>query len=107
MSLLQESLNTAHKLGALETKQLKRVVVDTTVQPKAITFPTDAKLRYKGIIALGKLAKNEGIELRQSYVRVAKNALVASSRYRHAKQMKRARKTEKKLNVWGRKSAPL
>jgi IS5 family transposase len=72
-SLLHESLNTAPKLGALETKQLKRVVVDTTVQPKAITFPTDAKLRYKAIVALGELAKQEGIVLRQSYVRVAKN----------------------------------
>lgn len=99
-SLLQESLHTAHQLGALETRQMKRVIVDTTVQPKAITFPTDAKLRYKAIIALGELAKKEGVILRQSYRRVAKKALIASSRYRHAKQMKRARKTEKQLKTY-------
>lgn len=95
IALLQESLQTAHQLGALETKNLKRVVVDTTVQAKAVTFPTDAKLRYKAIISLVKLAKKEEITLRQSYVRVSKMALIKSSRYRHAKQMKRARKAEK------------
>jgi IS5 family transposase len=42
--LLAESLRVAHQSGALRTRDLKRVTVDTTVQPKAITFPTDAKL---------------------------------------------------------------
>ena len=41
-ALLQESLSVAHKTGALETKDLERVVADTTVQPKAIAHPTDA-----------------------------------------------------------------
>lgn len=45
--LVQESLHSAFRLGALETKDIERIAVDTTVQPKAITFPTDAKLRYK------------------------------------------------------------
>src|SRR5207248_9629837 len=42
--LLAESLRVAHEAGALRGQDLKRVTVDTTVQPKAITFPTDAKL---------------------------------------------------------------
>jgi IS5 family transposase len=42
--LLAESLRVAHESGALRTKDLARVTVDTTVQPKDITFPTDAKL---------------------------------------------------------------
>lgn len=100
IALLQESLSTAHKLGALETKNLERVVVDTTVQEKAITFPTDAKLRHKAIVSLVKLAKENKIKLRQSYVRVGKTAVVKSGRYRHAKQMKRAKKVEKKLQTW-------
>jgi IS5 family transposase len=100
IALLQESLSTAHKLGALETKNLERVVVDTTVQEKAITFPTDAKLRYKAIMSLVKLASIHGIKLRQSYLRVGKTAVVKSGRYRHAKQMKRAKKVEKKLQTW-------
>jgi hypothetical protein len=44
--LLAESLRVAHASGALRTKDLARVTVDTTVQPKAITFPTDAKLLH-------------------------------------------------------------
>ena len=44
--LLAESLRVAHASGALRARDLKRVTVDTTVQPKAITFPTDAKLLH-------------------------------------------------------------
>jgi hypothetical protein len=43
--LLVESLRVAHEAGALRGQDLKRVTVDTTMQPKAITFPTDAKLK--------------------------------------------------------------
>ncbi len=42
--LLQESLRIAQASGALKTRDLARVTVDTTVQPKNVTFPTDAKL---------------------------------------------------------------
>jgi IS5 family transposase len=44
MALIQESLAVAHKTGALATRDLERVVVDTTVQPKAIAHPTDARI---------------------------------------------------------------
>src|SRR5579872_2808678 len=71
-ALLQESLSVAHKTGALETKDLERVVVDTTVQPKAIAHPTDARLMHRAIEKLVALAKSEGVPLRQSYARVAK-----------------------------------
>ena len=47
--LLAESLRVAHEAGALRTKDLERVTVDTTVQPKAITFPTDGKLLHAAI----------------------------------------------------------
>jgi IS5 family transposase len=99
-NLVQESLHSAFRLGALETKQIERIAVDTTVQPKAVTFPTDAKLSYKAIVSLGSLAKKEEVELRQSYVRVARKTLVKVGRYRHAKQMKRAKKAEKKLKTY-------
>ena len=64
--LLAESLRLAHDTGALKKSDLARVTVDTTVQPKNITFPTDAKLLLVAIQQLGKLAKEEGVELRQS-----------------------------------------
>lgn len=54
--LLTESLRVAHEAGALRSNDLKRVTVDTTVQPKAITFPTDAKLLHATIKGLNRLA---------------------------------------------------
>lgn len=98
-TLVKESLRIAHQSKALRTRHLQRVVVDTTVQPKAVTFPMDVKLRYRALIALVSLAKAHDVPLRQSYVRVTKQALLMSGRYRHAKQMKRARRAEKFLQV--------
>ena len=55
--LLAESLRVAHATGALRTRDIKRVTVDTTVQPKAITFPTDAKLLHAAIKGLNRLVR--------------------------------------------------
>jgi IS5 family transposase len=87
--LLAESLRVAHATGALRTRDLKRVTVDTTVQPKAITFPTDAKLLHAAIKGLNRLAGKCGVRLRQSYCRIAKRAVMMASRYAHAKQFNR------------------
>lgn len=87
--LLQESLRVAHDLGALKKGDLARITVDTTVQPKNVSHPTDAKLLLKAIEQLGKLARRHGVPLRQSYVRVAKRAALMAGRYAHAKQFKR------------------
>lgn len=88
--LLQESLRVAHDVGALNKGDLARITVDTTVQPKNVTHPTDAKLMLTAIRQLGKLAKEHGVEVRQSYARVAKRAALMAGRYAHAKQFKRA-----------------
>jgi len=87
--LLAETLRIAHDTGALKKGDLARVTVDTTVQPKNVTFPTDAKLMLTAIEHLGKLARTHQVPLRQSYVRVAKNAAMMAGRYAHAKQYKR------------------
>jgi transposase, IS5 family len=87
--LLAESLRIAHQAGALRTKDLKRVTVDTTVQPKAIGFPTDAKLLHAAIKGLNRLARKHGVRLRQSYLRIAKHAAMMAGRYAHAKQFNR------------------
>lgn len=71
--------------------EMSRVIVDTTVQPKNMTFPTDAKLLNRAREKLVRLAKLRGVELRQSYARVGKLALIQHQRYAHAKQFKRNR----------------
>jgi IS5 family transposase len=98
-ALLQESLAVAHRTGAVETKDLERVVVDTTVQEKAVAHPTDARLTHRAIEKLVDLAKREGVELRQSYRRVAKRAAIMVGRYTHAHQFKRARRELKFLRT--------
>ncbi len=82
---------------------MERVNVDTTVQEKAIAFPTDSRLYHKARVLLVKAAKKRNIPLRQSYVRLGKRALIMNGRYAHARQMRRAKKEQKKLkNYLGR-----
>ena len=97
--LLRESLRIAYQEKALSTRHLQRVATDTTVQPKAVTFPLDSKLRYRALLALVQLAKQHQLPLRHSYVRVVKKALMMSGRYRHAKQLRRAKREEKFIQV--------
>ena len=89
-ALIQESLAAATRASAAKPSDFSRVIVDTTVQPKAVAFPTDAKLMHRARERLVKLAKRTGVTLRQSYERVGKKALIAHQRYAHAKQFKRA-----------------
>jgi IS5 family transposase len=99
-ALLQESLAVATRTGALKPGDLARVIVDTTVQPKNITFPTDAKLLNRAREKLVTLAKRLGVELRQSYTRVGKFALIQHQRYAHAKQFKRANRALRTLKTY-------
>jgi len=99
VALIQESLSVAHKTGALAPRDLERVVVDTTVQPKAIAHPTDARLCHRALQKLVDLAKRNQLGLRQSYVRVAKRAAIMVGRYTHAHQLKRAQRELKFLRT--------
>ena len=99
VALIQESLSVAHKTGALASRDLERVVVDTTVQPKAIAHPTDARLCHRALEKLVDLARRHQVRLRQSYRRVAKRAAIMVGRYTHAHQFKRARRELKFLRV--------
>jgi IS5 family transposase len=98
--LLRESLAVALKTEAIGVKDLSRVIVDTTVQEKAITFPTDAKLLHRMREKLVKLAKKHRLKLRQGYPRVGKRALMKHQRYRHAKQFKRAGRELRRLRTF-------
>jgi len=98
--LLGETIDLAKRKKLVTKNELKRVNVDTTVQEKAIAFPTDARLYHKMRRALVREAKRLGITLRQTYERVSKKALFKQGRYGHAKQMKRARKQTKVLKTF-------
>ena len=98
--LLQESLAVAVKTKAMKPQDVRRVIVDTTVQPKNVMFPTDAKLVHRARERLVGLAKKTGVDLRQSYVRVGKRALIKHQRYAHAKQFKRANRSLRTLRTY-------
>jgi IS5 family transposase len=81
-------------------KDLARVVVDTTMQPKAVMFPTDAKLLNRARERLVSLAAHVGVELRKSYSGVGKLALIKHQRYAHAHQFKRANRSLRGLKIY-------
>ena len=99
VALIQESLSVATKTGAAKPADFSKVIVDTTVQPKAVAHPTDARLMHRAREKLVTLAKKQGVSLRQSYQRVGKYALIAYQRYAHAKQFKRARRELRRLRT--------
>ena len=99
MELLQETIALAVREKQVSARELRQVNVDTTVQEKNITYPTDSKLLYRAIVKLGKAAKQRGISLRQSYVRIAKRASIKAGRYAHAKQFRRMRRQLKFLRT--------
>lgn len=77
----------------------REVLVDTTVQEKNITFPTDVKL-YKRIIEhCVAIAKKESITLRQSYSRTTKKLMQAQRFRRHPKNRKKALAAQRKLKT--------
>ena len=74
--------------------------MDTTVQEKNISYPTDAKLINRSREKLVKEAKKENIPLRQSYKFKGKGESVKSARYFHAKQYRRGRASLRKQKTW-------
>ena len=98
--MLGLTVRTGLATRALSLASLAVVNVDTTVQDKAIAFPTDARLYHKARSALVRMAKGMGIELRQSYRRLSKVALAKHGRYAHARQRQRARREQKRLKTY-------
>lgn len=98
--ILKETVSSAKSSDQLKAKDFEQLNVDTTVQEKAISFPTDSKLYYKMLEELVNQAKIRGITLRQSYKFVSKKSLNKQAGYAHAKQMKRSRKMTKKLKTY-------
>jgi IS5 family transposase len=101
--LLKATVDAGLATGTITPEDLNKINVDTTVQEKAITFPTDAKLFHKMREKLVKLAAKHNIKLRQSYRRVSKIALVESGRLFHARRGKKAGQKIRKLKTYLRR----
>jgi len=97
--LLEATIHAALSMKAMRPQELQQVNVDTTVQEKAIAFPTDARLYHKLRAALVRRAKSLGLVLRQSYRFKGKRLLAKQGRYAHARQLKRAAKMTRQLKT--------
>jgi transposase, IS5 family len=97
--MLRATIEAGMKMRVIRPAELKRVNVDTTVETKAIRFPTDARLYQRMRERLVKAARAEGLTIKQSYRHVGRRLLMQSSRYAHARQMKRARACTRKLKT--------
>ena len=94
--LLKATIETAVAIQAVQPKDLERVIVDTTVQEKAIAHPTDSRLleiaRHKVVSA----AKRAGISLKQTFAKEGKTLRWKAGGYAHAKQFRRMRRVVKR-----------
>lgn len=79
--------------------QEKQVLVDSTVQEKNITYPTDTKLQKKIVEKCRDIAQNEGIALRQSYKRILKQLMIDQRFREHPKRRKKANAAARKIKV--------
>ncbi len=98
--LLEENLALAVRTQAVKPANFTKAIVDTNAQPKAATYPTDAKLTHRAHERLFRLARKLRVELRQSCARVGEHALIKRQRYAHAKQFKRAGKALRTLRTY-------
>jgi len=79
--------------------QEKEVLIDSTVQEKNITYPTDAKLHKRIIDKVNKIAKSERIELRQTYTRTLKQLMIDQRFHYHPKRRKKAKAALRKIKT--------
>ena len=94
--LLKATIDTAVTSQAIKPAEFERLIVDTTVQEKAIAHPVDSRLleiaRHKVVAA----AKRAGIALKQTFAKEGKTLRRKAGGYAHAKQFKRLRKVVKR-----------
>ena len=82
-----------------EVKKKEVVLVDTTVEEKNITFPTDLKLQVRIIDKCVKIAKNEDVKLRQTYTNTLKDLKIKMRFSHHPKRKAEGKKARKKIKV--------
>ena len=98
--MLAETIAAGLDVKVIRPQNLQRVVVDTTVQDRAVAYPTDAKLYDDMRRKLVRMAQREGLELRQSYQRVGRQRLHAVGRSARGRHQAGIRKHTKKLRTY-------
>lgn len=88
-------------IDLFESKEVeeKEVLIDSTVQEKNITFPTDTKLQKKIIEKCRDIAQAEGIKLRQSYARTLKQLMIDQRFRTHPRRKKKAKAAARKIRT--------
>jgi IS5 family transposase len=95
----EELLKLSISLFEKREVEEKEVLIDTTVQEKNITFPTDTKLHKKIIEGCWKIAEREDLELRQSYRRTLSQLMVDQRFREHPKRRKKAKAAARKIKT--------
>lgn len=94
----EKLLKVSVKLFGKEAEE-KEVLIDSTVQEKNITYPTDAKLNKRVIDKVNKIAKDEDIVLRQTYTRTLKQLMIDQRFHNHPKRRKKAKAALRKIKT--------
>ena len=97
---IDETIRIALAKKFVTKKELSAVVVDTTVQEKNITFPTDAKLLSRAIMKLAKHCLLHRIKLRQSYSRVSKRTAQKASEHGSRRHFGKLQQCVQDLKNW-------
>ena len=90
--LLSQTVSVALSMKVISKKALETVVVDSTVQPKAIAHPTDSRLLEVARQKLVEVAKDAGISLKQTFAKEGQQLTRKAGGYAHARQFRRMRK---------------
>jgi IS5 family transposase len=98
--VLKVSIGVALKTATVSEPELEKTIVDTTVMPKAITYPNDAKLVQRIIERIVKAADHAGLTLKRTFTRVSKKALHQYQRLMHGKRFKKAQRPLKRLRKY-------
>jgi IS5 family transposase len=94
--LLKTTIEASVSMGAVKKADLARVIVDTTVQEKAIAHPSDSRLLEVARAKIVRLAKRAGIALKLTHEREASTLRRKAGGYAHARQFKRLKKVLKR-----------
>jgi IS5 family transposase len=94
--LLKCTVETAVEIKSIKPAELERVIVDTTVQEKAIAHPVDSRLLEIARHKVANSAKRAGIALKQTFAKEGKKLRRKAGGYAHAKQFRRLKRTVKR-----------